>query len=215
MNFLRTQSLQRVADFLKLKLNGVPWKTQSNLDIVSGRNITFTQTEGKDLTTLTITGGGADGKWGYWGAFYDTSNQAIVSTTTAYQVAINTADPDNDGVTLNGNKIYPTTPGNYNTSLSIQVTNNDVQAHEAVFWFRKNGSDVAYSASTVTVPSKHGGVKGHLIFYVDLALHFNAGDYLEVYWNATSTDVSLETLPAGTSPVYPQSPSVIVTVVQV
>ena len=213
--FLRTQSLQRVADILKVKLNGSTMKTQSNLDIRGGRNITLTQTEADNLTTVTVTAGGTDGKFGYWGAFYDTSNQAITSTTTAYQVAINTADADNDGVTLNGNRIYPTTPGNYNTSLSIQVTNDDVQAHEAVFWFRKNGSDLPYSASTVTVPSKHGGVKGHLIFYVDLALHFNVGEYLEVYWHATSTDVSLETLAAGTSPVYPQSPSVIMTVVQV
>jgi hypothetical protein len=38
---------------------------------------------------------------------------------------------------------------------------------------------------------------------------------MEIAWHATSTDVSVETLPAGTSPVYPVSPSVIVTVVQV
>ena len=57
MNFLRTQSLQRVADILKLKLDGVLWKTQSNLNIQSGRNIAFAQVETKDTTTLTITAG--------------------------------------------------------------------------------------------------------------------------------------------------------------
>ena len=216
MNFLRTQSLQRLADILKLKLDGVIWKTQSNLDIRAGRNMTFSQTETKDLTTLTVTAGGTDGAWGWWGTFYDTTTQTIASTTTAYVLTLNSADPDNDGVVVqSGSKIVPTTPGNYNVSLSVQVTNNDTQNHEAVFWFRKNGTDLPYSASTVTVPTKHGGVKGHLIFYVDLALHFNAGEYMEVVWHATSTDVSVETLPAGTSPVYPVSPSLIVTVVQV
>jgi hypothetical protein len=216
MNFLRTMSLQRIADLLKIKLNGETMKTQSNLDIVAGRNMTMTQVETKDLTTLTVTAGGADGAWGWWGTFYDTTTQGITSTTTAYVIGINSSDPDNDGVTVtDGSKIVPTTPANYNISLSVQVTNDDTQNHEAVFWFRKNGVDVPYSASTVTVPTKHGGVKGHLIFYVDLALHFDSGDYMEIMWHATNTDVSVETLPAGTSPVYPVSPSVIVTVVQV
>jgi hypothetical protein len=216
MNFLRTMSLQRIADLLKIKLNGETMKTQSNLDIVAGRNMTMTQVETKDLTTLTVTAGGADGAWGWWGTFYDTTTQGITSTTTAYVIGINSSDPDNDGVTVtDGSKIVPTTPANYNISLSVQVTNDDTQNHEAVFWFRKNGTDVPYSASTVTVPTKHGGVKGHLIFYVDLALHFNAGDYLQLVWSATNTQVTVETLPAGTSPVYPVSPSVIVTVVQV
>jgi hypothetical protein len=216
MNFLRTQSIQRLADILKLKLNGTLWKTQSNLDIRAGRNMTFSQTETKDLTTLTVTAGGANGSWGWWGAFYDTTTQTIASTTTAYVLTVNSADPDNEGVSVqSGSKLVPTTPGNYNVSLSVQVTNNDTQNHEAVFWFRKNGVDLPYSASTVTVPTKHGGVKGHLIFYVDLALHFNAGEYMEMVWSATSTQVSVETLPAGTSPVCPVSPSVIVTVVQV
>jgi hypothetical protein len=216
MNFLRTQSLQRLADILKLKLDGVLWKTQSNLDIRAGRNMTFAQTETKDLTTLTVTAGGTNGAWGWWGTFWDTTTQTIASTTTAYVLTLNSADPDNDGVTVqSGSKIVPTTPGNYNVSLSVQVTNDDTQNHEAVFWFRKNGTDVPYSASTVTVPTKHGGIKGHLIFYVDLAMHFDAGEYMEIVWHATSTDVSVETLPAGTSPVYPVSPSLIVTVVQV
>ena len=215
MNFLRTQTLTRIADVLKLKLDGVVWKTQSNLDIVPGRNVTFTQTETKDTSTLTLDVG-ANGKLGWWGSFWDTTNQTITSTSTAYVVGINSTDPDSDGVSIvSGNRITPTTPAAYNISTSIQVTNNDVQAHEAVFWFRKNGTDIPDSASTVTVPSKHGTVKGHLIFYVDLALFLRQSDYVEIWWNATNTAVSLETLPAGTSPVYPVSPSVIVSVVQV
>lgn len=214
--FLRTQSLQRVADILKVKLNGSLMKSQSNLDIRGGRNVTLTQTEADNLTTVTLTAGGADGTLGYWGSFWDTTDQSVASTTTAYVIGINSSDPDNYGVTIQGgNRIVPTTPGNYNISVSLQLTNTDTQAHDAVMWFRKNGVDVPDSASKFTVPSTHGGKLGHLIFYVDLATHFAAGGYMQLVWHAESTQIKIETLPAGTSPVYPQIPSVIVSVVQV
>ena len=41
MNFLRTQTLMRLPDSLKLTLNGSLRKTQSNLDVKAGRNIVF------------------------------------------------------------------------------------------------------------------------------------------------------------------------------
>ena len=213
--FLRTQSLQRVADILKVKLNGTLMKSQSNLDIVGGRNVTLTQTEADNLTTVTITGG-RDGVFGYWGSFWDTTTQTASSTTSSYVITLNSADPDNDGVAVvSGSRITPTTPGNYNISASVQCTNLDSQAHDAIFWFRRNGTDIADSASIVTVPSTHGGRNGQLIFYVDLALHLNLGDYIQLAWAATNTQVKLETIAAGTTPVYPRSPSVIVSVVQV
>jgi len=215
MNFLRTQSLQRVADLLKLKLDGTVWKTQSNLDIVAGRNMTFTQTESKDLTTLTVTAG-KNGVLGYWGNFWDTTTQTITSTTTAYVIGLNSADPQNDGVVVTGgNKIVPTTPGVYNVSLSVQLSNAAVQLHDATFWFRKNGTDVPASASVLTVPNSHGGTNGRIIFYVDIVFRLEPSDYIQLMWSATSTDVKLETIPAGTSPVCPVSPSVIATVVQI
>ena len=215
MNFLRTQSLQRVADILKLKLDGALWKTQSILNIQSGRNISFTQAETKDTTTLTITAG-KDGVLGYWGEFYDTTNQTVTSTTTAYVITLNSADPDNDGVVVvDGSRIVPTTPGVYNVSVSVQVDNADTQLHDATFWFRRNGTDIPYSASTITVPNSHGGTNGRTIFYVDIVQRLEVGDYVELVWHATNTAVSLQTLPAGTSPVHPVSPSVITTVVQI
>ena len=216
MNFLRTMSLQRIADLMKVKLQGEPLRTQSNLDIEGGRNITLSQVETRDLTTITITAGGENGTLGYWGSFFDTTDQSIASTTTAYEIGLNGTDPDSDGVSIvGGNQITPVAEGNYNISVSLQLTNTDASAHDAVIWFRKNGTDISDSASKVTVPSTHGGKLGHLIFYVDLALHLNTGDYVQLMWHGESTALKLETLPAGTTPVYPQIPSAIVSVVQV
>jgi len=215
MNFLRTQSLQRVADILKLKLDGVLWKTQSTLNIKSGRNIAFSQVETKDTTTLTITAG-KNGVLGYWGSFYDTTTQTVTSTTQAYVIGLNSSDPDNDGVVVtDGNKIVPTTPGVYNISFSVQLSNTDTQIHDASFWYRKNGTDLPYSASILSIPNKHGGVNGRIIFYVDIVLKLQPTDYIQLAWSATNTALSLETIPAGTIAPSPVSPSVICSVVQI
>ena len=213
--FLRTQSLQRVADILKVKLNGNLMKSQSNLDIRGGRNITLAQTEADNLTTVTVTAG-KNGVLGYWGSFYDTTTQTATSTSEAYVITLNSADPQNDGVMVTStSRIMPTTPGVYNISFSVQLSNSDSQIHDASFWYRKNGVDVPYSNSIISVPNSHGGVNGRIIFYVDIVFRLEPSDYIQLMWSATSTDVKLETIPAGTSPVCPVSPSVIATVVQI
>jgi len=200
---------------LKLKLNGTLFKSQSNLDIVGGRNITLAQTEADNLTTVTVTAG-KNGVLGYWGNFYDTTTQTVTSTTEAYVINLNSADPQNDGVVVtDGNKIVPTTPGVYNISFSAQVSNTDSQLHDASFWYRKNGVDVPYSASILSIPNKHGGINGRIIFYVDIVFRLEASDYVQLAWSATSTALSLETIPAGTIAPSPVSPSVIVSVVQI
>ena len=209
-------SLQRIADLLKVKLDGETLKTQSNLDIVAGPNMRFVQTEAKDLTTLTVTAGGVDGTWGYWGAFYDTTDQTITSTTTAYVVGINNSNPNNNGVSVvDGNKITVAHAGIYNIATSVQVTNTNVQIHDAWFWFRKNGVDIADSCSQVSVAQSHGGNPGALIFYVNIIEKMVAGDYIQLVWNANNTSVSLETIAAAVSPTRPAIPSVILTVNQV
>lgn len=215
MNFLRTQTLMRVADSLKLRLNGAFWKTQSNLDLVSGKGITFAQTETKDLTTLTVSTANGGGSIGYYGSFWDSTTQTAASTTTAYVVGINSTD-GHDGITVEGgNRLTVANAGVYNLATSIQVTNTDTQAHDATFWLRKNGTDIDQSGSVVTIPSTHGGTAGHYLFYVDLIQQMAAGDYLQLVWAADDITLKLETIPAGVSPTHPQSPSVIVSMVQI
>ena len=219
MNFLRTQSLQRVADILKLKLDGVLWKTQSNLNIQSGRNITFSQTDTKDLTTLTVTGGKA-GVWGYFGEFWSTGSQAAANTTTSYTCTFTDAYAFNDGVRLaNGTQITFDHVGKYNIQVSCQLVNTDSQIHDITVWFRKNDSgstgDVADSASFVSVPNSHGGIDGRLILAYNIIEDVVAGDYLEVCYSVTNTAVSMQTIAAGTTPITPRSPSIILTATQV
>ena len=214
MNFLRTVGLQRIADFLKVSLNGQQWLSQSNLDVVAGRNMVFSQVETKDTSTLTISAGTA-GVFGWYGSFWDNTTQTIASTTTAYVIGINTSD-GHDGVTVEGgNRITFANKAIYNVACSIQVQNTDTVIQDATFWYRKNGSDIANSGSKISVPNQHGGNPGEMIFYVDLIVQANAGDYVQLVWCATSTQVSLPNIAAAASPTRPACPSVIVSVVQV
>jgi len=216
MNFLRTQTLTRIADSLKLFLNGSLWKTQSQLDLVAGQGIKFTQLETKDVSTLTVSTTGDNGSIGYWGAFWDMTDQTIASTTTAYVVNLGNANADNNGVSVvSGNRVTVAHAGVYNIAVSVQVTSTNVQIHDAWFWFRKNGTDIPASCSQISVPQSHGGTAGALIFYVNIFEKMAAGDYVQLVWSSSDLAVSLQHVNALTSPTRPETPSVILTVNQV
>jgi hypothetical protein len=159
---------------------------------------------------------GPGGAQGYWGSFYDTTNQAIVSTTTAYAINLGNSDPLNNGVSIvGGNKITVSNSGVYNLQYSLQLKNSDTQIHNAQIWLRKNDTgstgDVANSNSYAAITASHGGTPGYNIVAVNYVMALNSGDYLQLMWNADNTSVSISTLAAGTNPTSPVSPGVILT----
>jgi hypothetical protein len=147
-----------------------------------------------------------------YGAFQDSTDQNAASTTTAYAITLNTTDHTNGVSISNSSRINVTNPGLYNIQFSIQLQNADTQIQDVDIWFRKNGSDVAASNSKFSVPNRHGGTNGHLIAALNYFLELVAGDYVEIMWATSSTQVSIEQLAAQTSPTRPTTPSVIVTV---
>lgn len=151
---------------------------------------------------------------GYYGNFYDSTNQTIASTTTAYAIGINTTISANGVSIASGSRIVFDGDGTYNLQLSIQFTSTDTSIHDVQVWLRKNGVDVPYSNAVVSIPNKHGTDNGRTIAAWNLMFAASAGDYFELMWSANSTAVSIETIAAGTSPTTPISPGVIVTVQQ-
>ena len=150
-----------------------------------------------------------------YGAFQDTTDQTIASTTTAYEMTFNTTDSSN-GVTVvtsggKASRLTVANAGTYNLQWSGQFNNSDTQIHDATVWIRKNGTDITGSSGVISVPNSHGGVDGHTLvgwnYFVDLA----ANDYIEMMWSATNTAVSLQFYAAGTSPTRPSTASLIAT----
>lgn len=102
--------------------------------------------------------------------------------------------------------------GIYNLQFSAQLLNYTTSEDNVTFWFSKNGSDIANSASVEQVNSKHGTSPGATIMTVNIFEQFNAGDYMTLKWTSNTGNTVVGTYPAGTSPVHPVSPAIIFTV---
>ena len=158
----------------------------------------------------------AVGTEAYWGSFWDTTTQTAAAINTAYALTLNTADVENNGVTIvSGSRVTFIHAGVYSLTFSAQLTNTDNSnnAHIANIWLRKNGADVTATDSKFTVPGKFGSVQGALIGTVNFVLPLAANDYIELIWSTTDTSVAVTSFPAGTTPVTPVVPSIIFTAV--
>jgi hypothetical protein len=147
-----------------------------------------------------------------YGAFQDSTDQTAASTTVAYPMTFNTTDFSNGVYLSNSSRMNVRNAGIYNLQFSVQLQNTDNVQHTVDIWFRKNGTDIAASNSMFTVPArKSASIYGHLIGAINYFVELAANDYVEIVWRAESTLVSIEQLPAQTSPTRPATPSVIAT----
>jgi hypothetical protein len=144
-------------------------------------------------------------------AVQDTTDQIAASTTTAYAVTFNTTDYALGASLSNSSRLNVSYSGLYNLQFSFQFANTDSQIQDIDIWFRKNGTDVAGSNSKFSVPNSHGGTAGHLIAALNFYFELAKNDYVEIMWATTSTAVTIEQLPAQTSPTRPSTPSTIAT----
>jgi hypothetical protein len=147
-----------------------------------------------------------------YGAFQDSTDQTAASTTVAYPMTFNTTDFSNGVYLSNSSRMNVRNAGIYNLQFSVQLQNTDNAQHTVDIWFRKNGTDITASNSMFTVPArKSASIYGHLIGAINYFVELVANDYVEIVWRAESTLVSIEQLPAQTSPTRPATPSVITT----
>jgi hypothetical protein len=157
---------------------------------------------------------------GYWGSFWDTTTQTAASANTPYSITLNSADAANNGVSVvSGSRVTFANAGVYSLTFSIQFTNSDTQIHDANVWLRKNNAgssgDLPDTDSKFSIISSHGGVHGNVIGTVNFVLSLAASDFIELVWSTTNTQITLQTIAAGTSPVSPRVPSVVFTATQV
>lgn len=156
--------------------------------------------------------GGGGGAVGYYAQYQDDITQPLGAVNVGQPTRFRTMDYSN-GITVNADtEITIANTGIYNLQFSFQFQNLDVQEHDVTVWLRKNGTDVDGSAGFVAVVSSHGGGPGHVIASWNYLLDAVGGDFYELYWSATSLDVSMEYYPAGSPP--PAAASAIFTVTQ-
>jgi hypothetical protein len=142
-----------------------------------------------------------------YGSFYSTATQTATAVNTAKEITFNTTDLSR-GVTIGSptSRIVVDTEGIYNFQTSIQLDSTVSTDQEFYLWFRKNGFDVANSASQVRVKGNNAEVFLSLNFFFDL----KAGDYIELVFSVT--DLGVQLLAAAATAPVPGIPSIILTV---
>lgn len=160
------------------------------------------------------------GSPGHWGEFSSNADQTAVANTPT-EVTFNQIDYSGDGVRIeNGSRLTVNNPGVYVFEFNLQLSNADVQIHDAFFWLRKNNSgsagDVPLTTTAASVIESHGGVPGNNNLLIDHTLVLAKEDYIELIWAPSNANLSLKAGAAVTSPyIRPSRPSVVCNVYQV
>lgn len=144
-----------------------------------------------------------------YGSFDSTASQTLTASDTATAITF--------GSTLSSNGISLGTPasrlvvaesGYYDIKATLQLSSGSASAKTAYVWLRKNGTDVPDTTRAFTSDINNGYTPIALTYPVSLA----ASDYVELYWAADNTNVSLS--PITGLAFAPDAPSVLVSVTQ-
>jgi hypothetical protein len=144
-----------------------------------------------------------------YGAFQSTADQTAAAANTAYAMTLNTTDYANGVSVVSNSRITVAEAGIWNLQWSGQFENPDSQDHDARVWLKINGTVVTGSTGFFAVPSKHGVTNGHALIGWNYFLSLNANDYVELWWETDSTQVSIQTYAASGN--YPSTASLIAT----
>ena len=98
-----------------------------------------------------------------------------------------------------------TAAGTYMLAPSIQFVNSAAADHDVTVWFRKNGTNIANSATILTVPKTGDG--GSAVFSLSFFDTVTAGQYIEIMWLPENIAVTVEAIVAGA--IAPAIPSII------
>lgn len=170
---------------------------------------------GKTATTFTGITRGVYGTTNVAHNIGDAVTEAlgVASSTSSVAIPLDTTDVSN-GVSIDpviDSKVVFAVSGYYNIQFSAQLLNFTTSDDNVTFWWKQNGTDVAYSAGIQAVPAKHGSTPGAAIVSWNIVLPITAGDYIQLYYASESGNTVTATYPAGVAPVHPVSPSVILT----
>lgn len=150
-----------------------------------------------------------------YGSFYDTTTQTAAANTPKAITFNSVGTTHNVAVGTPTSRIVFSADGITTVTFSVQLTNPSASEDDVYVWLRKNGTDVPFTSSAVTVPKKHGSIDGSVLMTVNFHENFNPGDYFELYWLTVAGTSSISTIPATTSPAKPASPGVVLTVSQI
>ena len=149
-----------------------------------------------------------------YGSFCDITDQTGSTTAgTAVKFGTNIISGHGISITTNGGGSYTritfTDAGTYMICPNLQFYNSGAAGHNVLIWLVKNGTNIANSATKITVPKLADG--GNNFFQILFYETVTAGQYIEVFWSPDDTAVTIDyTAAAAGPPSVPAIPSAIV-----
>jgi len=142
------------------------------------------------------------------GLFFNTTDQTLAAINTGYPITFDQTYLNNYVALQSGStsKIEVAVSGVYNFQLSAQLKSTNASAKDVQIWIKRGTTTIGYSAHRYTVEGSDNHMNVTWIFDIDLA----ANEYIEMYWGADDTNVTMEAIPAS-SP-YPATASAVMAV---
>jgi hypothetical protein len=150
----------------------------------------------------------------YYGEFTKTgASTAPASANTSYAITWDNTEIANGISIVSGSQLTVIESGLYQFDVTLQLQSNSGTNKNVRFWFKKNGANIPNTTRIVTVSINTAYTPLSLSEFFSLA----AGDYIELWWQSSNTNVALVTVAAGgTAPNdYPAAPAAVVGVSQI
>jgi hypothetical protein len=142
------------------------------------------------------------------GLFFSTADQTLAAVNTGYPITFNATYLHNNVDLQSGStsKIEVLVAGVYNFQFSGQLKSTNASAKDAHIWIKRGTTTIGYSSHRYTIEGSDNHTNVSWNFDMDLA----ANEYIEMYWGADDTALTLEAIPA-TAP-YPAVASAVLAV---
>jgi hypothetical protein len=142
------------------------------------------------------------------GLFFNTADQTLAAVDTGYPITFNQTYLNNFVAlqTASTSKIEVAVAGVYNFQLSAQLKSTNASGKDVQIWIKRNNITIGYSGHRYTVEGSDNHFNVAWNFDIDLA----ANEYIEMYWGADDTNVTMEAIPA--SAPYPAVASAVMAV---
>ena len=148
-----------------------------------------------------------------YGSFFNNSQQTLGAVGVSQSVQLGQTY-ESSSVYTTGSKIIFDNPGTYEFQYVAQVANYSNAVQDANFWVKYNGNDYPNSNTRVTLPARKSASEPsfQLMTANFIGTATGSGDYIELYWDGSSTELGLFYTGSGATNGEPATPSVIANV---
>lgn len=140
------------------------------------------------------------------GLFFSVVNHTLAAINTGYALNFENTYLSNGVSRTDTTRITCAISGVYNFQFSGQLESTNSSAKTVYVWLRRDGVDIGYSTHAYTISGSGTSLEVGWNFDIDMT----AGQYMEIVWAGTNTNVSMSAV-AATAP-HPGIPSAVIAV---